>query len=522
MTLAESFTKYPWMNIRGKNFGEGSNPQQIFSTSGDDAGQSAGWYVGDTSNQIPNYNPVTQTYRVSRSTPEGDQAYQDYDLWGNPVGEVMVKVQAANFAEEMGGPPGGQMSFKDVPYSQLGGDLGKNAAGFGFSRLPTQMSSFMGGSDLSTIGKMAAAAYGGGALLGGAGAGAGAGAMDVLGGAESLSGASAGAGDVLGGAESLSGAAGTLPPAAAAPGFTDFSPPGILPPAAPAPGFTDFNAATPGMGSGVDQYGAPLTAAGTASGSGLPGGLPTPGVSLPGSGGSGGGGTPAPGAGGGGTGGGISLPGFDMNTGINLAGIFAALNTLLRGNQDYTGGAADSLRAQAATQQGRADDLWDLGRDPQNQLHDYMRTMTSQGARGADSARGIAMGPASSGNENEALRNFEMGWQNNQLNRATTGFNAGLLPTQTTAASGTLSLGQNNIRSRENANAIQALLSGARGLGTPQTPGGAPPSTNADPYSGIGNWLNQMWNDYSTFGSGGASQPWSGDTGWGGVGSAAY
>jgi len=59
--------------------------------------------------------------------------------------------------------------------------------------------------------------------------------------------------------------------------------------------------------------------------------------------------------------------------------------------------------------------------DPQNALHDFTRQGVVDTSRSADSARGLAMSPYSSGNESTATRNFELDWQNRQLGREMAG-----------------------------------------------------------------------------------------------------
>lgn len=79
------------------------------------------------------------------------------------------------------------------------------------------------------------------------------------------------------------------------------------------------------------------------------------------------------------------------------------------------------LGQQAGQQFAAGADIYNLGRDPQNQLHDYVRSQVIDSARGADSARGIGMSPYSAGNEADAARKFEMDWQNQQLGRGLAG-----------------------------------------------------------------------------------------------------
>lgn len=69
------------------------------------------------------------------------------------------------------------------------------------------------------------------------------------------------------------------------------------------------------------------------------------------------------------------------------------------------------------TMMGQGDAISKAAFDPQNQLHDFQQQQTIDQSRAADSSRGLAMSPYSSGNESTALRNFNMDWQNQQLGR---------------------------------------------------------------------------------------------------------
>lgn len=62
--------------------------------------------------------------------------------------------------------------------------------------------------------------------------------------------------------------------------------------------------------------------------------------------------------------------------------------------------------------------------DPQLALQKQQEQLVTDQTRSADSARGIAMGPQSVGNESQALSNFDINWQNNQLAREATGIGA--------------------------------------------------------------------------------------------------
>lgn len=80
-----------------------------------------------------------------------------------------------------------------------------------------------------------------------------------------------------------------------------------------------------------------------------------------------------------------------------------------------------TLGDQAGREFSAGQDVYNLGRDPQSQLHDFLRQQTVEDARAGDTARGIAMSPFSSGTEADATRRFEMDWQRNLLDRSLTG-----------------------------------------------------------------------------------------------------
>lgn len=120
----------------------------------------------------------------------------------------------------------------------------------------------------------------------------------------------------------------------------------------------------------------------------------------------------------------IILDSFSKMLGIDLGGLVQA--GFAQGNQygglaERAGQYGGQMQQQAGASFGRGQDIWNTARDPQNQLHDYIKNQVSQDVRGADSARGIAMGGVSAGNEVDAQRKFEMDWQNQQLGRQVTG-----------------------------------------------------------------------------------------------------
>lgn len=110
--------------------------------------------------------------------------------------------------------------------------------------------------------------------------------------------------------------------------------------------------------------------------------------------------------------------------GIDTSGLVAAGQ---QAGQQF-GGLADlaqlyggQLGQQANQQFAAGQDIYNLGRDPNNQLHDRMQQQVVDNSRAGQSARGLAMGPYGAGLENKAVGDFNMDWQNQLLGRASQG-----------------------------------------------------------------------------------------------------
>lgn len=103
--------------------------------------------------------------------------------------------------------------------------------------------------------------------------------------------------------------------------------------------------------------------------------------------------------------------------------------------------AGNSLMGAGQSMLPYAQSILNLGFDPQNALYDRTLQQTTQQQRAGQTARGIAMTPYGAGLENDALKNFNIDWQNNLLNRANTASQgAGYL---TNSAGNAINLGQN-------------------------------------------------------------------------------
>lgn len=120
----------------------------------------------------------------------------------------------------------------------------------------------------------------------------------------------------------------------------------------------------------------------------------------------------------------VLLENFSNMLGIDLSGIVQAGQKAggeYAGLGELAGGGAGTMFDQSGKMFGAGQDIYEMGRDPRGTQHDFMRHGAIEDARAADSARGIAMSPLSSGHESDAVRNFEMDWQNQQFGRAQQG-----------------------------------------------------------------------------------------------------
>lgn len=112
---------------------------------------------------------------------------------------------------------------------------------------------------------------------------------------------------------------------------------------------------------------------------------------------------------------------FQGLMGIDMSGLIGAgqqagqqYGDLSQLSQLYSG----QFGQQAQQQFGAGQDYYNMARDPNNQLRDYLQQQTVDQSRASSSARGIGMGANAAGLENDANRNFQMNWQQNLLNRA--------------------------------------------------------------------------------------------------------
>lgn len=116
----------------------------------------------------------------------------------------------------------------------------------------------------------------------------------------------------------------------------------------------------------------------------------------------------------------VLLQSYSQMLGIDLSQLTSA--GAMQGQQygqlgDTAGYYGDVMGGRANEAFGRGDALWNTAQDPQQALYERSKQNIVEGARAADSARGIGMSGVSAGNENKAVRDFEIDWQGQQLAR---------------------------------------------------------------------------------------------------------
>ena len=148
-----------------------------------------------------------------------------------------------------------------------------------------------------------------------------------------------------------------------------------------------------------------------------------------------------------------------------LAGLLTGLYSLFANQSDP---------AQANELFGAGRSVFNMALDPNQALYDRTRQQVQEGARAGQSARGIAMSPFGAGLENDAMRNFNIDWQNNLLSRATQGLNA-------FTNAGTAGMQQGNVNrgfdTQQTTAGTNAFLTGARDAFAP------------------GGWLAELWSN---------------------------
>lgn len=106
-------------------------------------------------------------------------------------------------------------------------------------------------------------------------------------------------------------------------------------------------------------------------------------------------------------------PGYQ--TAANNAGTgYADLATLLNGQSAQNFGTQQALL-------GAGQNVYNLGLDPQNALYDRTRQQVTDQSNAVNSMYGLGSSAAGAGMTDQAINNFNIDWQNNQLSRALQG-----------------------------------------------------------------------------------------------------
>lgn len=90
-----------------------------------------------------------------------------------------------------------------------------------------------------------------------------------------------------------------------------------------------------------------------------------------------------------------------------------------QGNQSVADAATLSANANSLTPEMQ--EILTMGFDPQQALYDRTLQQTQEQTRAGLEARGLDMSPVGAGIESDAAKNFNIDWQNNELNRAIQG-----------------------------------------------------------------------------------------------------
>ena len=162
----------------------------------------------------------------------------------------------------------------------------------------------------------------------------------------------------------------------------------------------------------------------------------------------------------------------------SFPGILGGLYDLFGGGR---GDAIDPAKLETLWQAGI--DTYNMGRDPQDALYNRTVQQLQDQTRAGQSARGTAMSPFGAAGEADVMKNFNIDWQNNLLDRQLKGL-SGL-----SEATGGYYRQANEQQEFEDSQQQRGVSALGQGLQYGLAPGG---------------WLNTLWN--STFG-GGATTP---------------
>ena len=181
-----------------------------------------------------------------------------------------------------------------------------------------------------------------------------------------------------------------------------------------------------------------------------------------------------------------SLTGSGSGTGsgglgslLPLLGVGSGLNTMFNSNQ-----AVDPNMIASLWQAGQ--NTYNTSLDPQNALRDRTQQQVVDASRAGQSARGIAMSPYGAGLENDAVRNFNIDWQNQKLQRQTQGTQAFSGAGNTAAHAG---IANNAQAFLQNQTGLNNLTTGLQGL----TGGGTQGGSTTQAGGTLGSWLTNLF-----------------------------
>jgi hypothetical protein len=171
---------------------------------------------------------------------------------------------------------------------------------------------------------------------------------------------------------------------------------------------------------------------------------------------------------------------------LPLLGVGSGLNTMFNSTP-----AVDPNMVKALWQAGQQ--TYQTSLDPQNALYGQTAGHIQDQSRAADSVRGIGMGGVSAGNENDAMRKFNIDWQNQQLQRQLAGLGgfaqAGGVGAQAGVANNAQAFMQNQTGLNNLTTGLGQLFNGGQGQGAGNIFGGGAQQQGGNQ---IGQWLSQM------------------------------
>lgn len=177
------------------------------------------------------------------------------------------------------------------------------------------------------------------------------------------------------------------------------------------------------------------------------------------------------------TGGGAGGGGVNIGSLLPLLGIGSGLSMMFGGSNQ----AVDPAKIAALWQAGQ--NTYNTSLDPQNALRDRMQGQVVDATRGAQSARGIAMGAQGAGLESDAVSKFLQDWNNQQLNRQSQGVQSFAQAGNVGAFAGIAN----------NAQAQTGLNNLTTGLGQVFGTGGTGSAQGAAGGNALGSWINSLF-----------------------------